>query len=312
MKTCGIVLTYNRKFLLLQNIKSLQAQTRKLDLIIVIDNNSTDNTRLFLADNNVLDSISYVYLNENIGSAGGFSLGIQKALSLGYDWVLLMDDDGRPQNNECFKKLFDYIEQKNISPDQPFFINSLVVCDNTNLSFPLAKKIRTIKDANTSKYCIDGIIMNYASPFNGTLISKGLIHKIGLPNEKFYVKYVENDYKARAAKNKVPIITICSSLYYHPSAKISKVLHLFKKDFTICIDNPLNEYYNTRNTTYSIIQNSCTIRKGKRQARKNKLKKLLTSLISPCKKIETIKMICLGYNDGLKGKLGKFDEKKQH
>ena len=34
-------------------------------------------------------------MNENIGGAGGFSIGLKTAFDLGYDWFLLMDDDGR-------------------------------------------------------------------------------------------------------------------------------------------------------------------------------------------------------------------------
>jgi GT2 family glycosyltransferase len=62
--------------------------------IIVINNNSTDNTK------NILDSnyknIQSIHLNENIASAGGFSKGMQTAFEKGYDWVWLFNDDSRP------------------------------------------------------------------------------------------------------------------------------------------------------------------------------------------------------------------------
>ena len=115
---------------------------------------------------------------------------------------------------------------------EEFFINSLVICDDVNLSFPLTKKIRTIQEANSSKCCSNGIIFHFASPFNGTLISKGLVYTIGLPNSSFYVQYVENDYKARAEKHGCKILTICSSLYYHPKSKNSITIHIFRKQFT--------------------------------------------------------------------------------
>ena len=49
----GVIVTFNRKGLLLQNIKAHESQLKKLDKIIVIDNGGTDNTLEFLKENNV-------------------------------------------------------------------------------------------------------------------------------------------------------------------------------------------------------------------------------------------------------------------
>ena len=77
MKTAGVVVTYNRKELLLENLKMLVAQTVLLDKIIIVDNHGTDGTRDFLEENHCFenDTIQYVYLPENIGGAGGFETG---------------------------------------------------------------------------------------------------------------------------------------------------------------------------------------------------------------------------------------------
>ncbi len=44
----AVVVTYNRKVLLKECLDALLAQTRPLDSIIVVDNASTDGTRVFL------------------------------------------------------------------------------------------------------------------------------------------------------------------------------------------------------------------------------------------------------------------------
>lgn len=62
MRVAGIVVTYNRKELLLENIEALLKQTRADCLtIIVIDNNSTDGTRASLEK--YVESKRIIYVN---------------------------------------------------------------------------------------------------------------------------------------------------------------------------------------------------------------------------------------------------------
>ena len=49
--TCAVVVTYNRKELLIECLESLRSQTRPLNAIYIIDNASTDGTpNLLLAE----------------------------------------------------------------------------------------------------------------------------------------------------------------------------------------------------------------------------------------------------------------------
>src|SRR4028119_143552 len=91
----AVVVTYNRKQLLLECIDALLSQTRSLDKIILIDNACTDGTPEILREKGYLDNayIDYMRLPENIGGAGGFHEGIKRGYEVGYDWLWLMDDD---------------------------------------------------------------------------------------------------------------------------------------------------------------------------------------------------------------------------
>ncbi len=121
MKIAANIVTYNRESLLLQCIKGLINQTRKLDCIYIIDNQSTDETFRSLTNNGFINQnlmrddyeyysqikidvknsysimITYIRLFENTGSSGGQYEGIINAAKDGYDWVWLMDDDVEPQ-----------------------------------------------------------------------------------------------------------------------------------------------------------------------------------------------------------------------
>ena len=52
-KICSVVVTYNRKELLIRNIKSIMSQSIKTD-IIIYDNASTDGTYEFLEEKGIL------------------------------------------------------------------------------------------------------------------------------------------------------------------------------------------------------------------------------------------------------------------
>ena len=97
MKIAAIVVTFNRKELLKENIKCLLNQTMK-DLfdIIIIDNHSTDDTRseinIYIKNKDII----YKDTGSNLGGAGGFQFGIKYAAEHNYDYIWVMDDDCMP------------------------------------------------------------------------------------------------------------------------------------------------------------------------------------------------------------------------
>ena len=89
----AIVVTYNRKNLLLENIECLkqQSESDKLD-IIIIDNASTDGTESALQPYILDKSVIYINTGSNLGGAGGFNFGISYAAKKQYKYLWIMDD----------------------------------------------------------------------------------------------------------------------------------------------------------------------------------------------------------------------------
>ena len=100
---CAIVVTYNRRELLRECLQALLGQTRPVDRIIVINNQSTDGTSEMLAAEFAAEHqprISVHTLPVNVGGAGGFHEGMRLATENGgCDWLWLMDDDTIPQDD---------------------------------------------------------------------------------------------------------------------------------------------------------------------------------------------------------------------
>ena len=94
-RVIAVVVTYNRRDLLLEALAAVQAQTRAPDAVIVVDNASTDGTAAAVRAQ--FPAAHLAELTRNTGGAGGFAYGMARALDGGADLIWLMDDDTVPE-----------------------------------------------------------------------------------------------------------------------------------------------------------------------------------------------------------------------
>lgn len=211
-KIACVVVTYNRKNLLIQCLTAIGMQAFQPDSVYIIDNNSTDGTKDVLLQkgfcNNVRNNINYIYvgLEENIGGAGGFYTGMKMAFeSTGnYDAIWVMDDDGIPDCNQ--------LERLVINLNKYDYISPLVLDkdDHTHMAFGNL----SLKDV--ANIAVDGVMKGRANPFNGILYSRKLIETIGYPEKDMFIWGDEWQYHLRAKKVGFQPVTIIDALHYHP------------------------------------------------------------------------------------------------
>ncbi len=91
----AVVVTYNRRPLLLEALAAVHAQSRGPDAVVVVDNASTDDTAAAVRAH--YPSAELAEVAHNTGGAGGFAYGMALALAGGADLVWLMDDDTVPE-----------------------------------------------------------------------------------------------------------------------------------------------------------------------------------------------------------------------
>jgi rhamnopyranosyl-N-acetylglucosaminyl-diphospho-decaprenol beta-1,3/1,4-galactofuranosyltransferase len=103
-RVAAVVVTYNRKALLVECLRALLGQTAPIETIHVIDNASTDGTRELLAAEGLLERVAYHRLEVNGGSSGGFAHGVEIAREDDTDWLWVMDDDAEPVP-DCLARL---------------------------------------------------------------------------------------------------------------------------------------------------------------------------------------------------------------
>ena len=261
---CAIVVTYNRKKLLIRCIKELLKQNYPLNSILIIDNASTDQT--FEALCNFFDSTATIRDEEvitltqtlqktkiliyrtckNIGGAGGFHTGIKIAREMNtFQAYWLMDDDGYP-NTYCLETLLQYIDQYNyVMPV------SIDIENHTKLSWAsrLKEKKKKTLIYNELKNSW-GEIMYYVYPFNGCLFNNFLIDTVGNIKKELFIWGDDYEHYFRCLKKGIKPITITNAKFYHPANKIQTHPILFNKIQIPYVESKLRFVCLIRNWAY--------------------------------------------------------------
>lgn len=167
----AIVVTYNRKLLLMRCLAAVDSQTCRPDRILVVDNASSDDTVKQLRESGWLarPDFKLLQLDRNLGGAGGFAEGWKQAMTEATDWLWMMDDDGYPAA-DCLEKLLSEANQRNIEAISP------VQADIDDVSQPAFPTIDMFGKPVTQLPYIppngDFFIPLHANLFNGLLIKK--------------------------------------------------------------------------------------------------------------------------------------------
>ena len=113
MKLVAVIVTYNRVAMLADCLAAYERQTHPPDVVLVVDNASSDGTAELLrdwarsADPASSDRV-VVRMRQNVGGSGGFFAGTRASLGLGADWVWVADDDAFPEP-DVFQRLVRHI-----------------------------------------------------------------------------------------------------------------------------------------------------------------------------------------------------------
>lgn len=249
----AIVVTYNRKELLVRCLDSIFAQTRPVDRVILVDNCSTDGTPEFLSVVGCLDRIDleYVRLRENAGGAGGFYEGMKRAYDQGYDWLWTMDDDGLPQHDTLAKLLE--------CPPHILFRGCSVISDEDPAREELAFGFATASGLASNVGELQalagetGVVEGHASPFNGVLVSREVVRRVGLPRKELFIWGDEIDYLLRTKRAGISIGTVLGARFSHPSGRDRQQetrFGLVRFRVRVLPDDPFRCYVLVRNSAY--------------------------------------------------------------
>lgn len=192
-KIAVIIVTFNRKHLLIRCLNALKKQTIMEFDILVVDNASTDGTKYLFEKKK--KNIFYYNTGKNLGGAGGFNYGIRKAVENEYDYLWIMDDDTLPANNalEEFLKIDEKLK------GNYGFLSGKVLWKNQEICIMNRQKITKWKYIKNFD-----VIQNiqYAS-FVSLFLPVDTVKKIGLPMKEFFIWTDDWEYTRRISKYKI-------------------------------------------------------------------------------------------------------------
>ncbi len=209
----AVVVTYNRLALLRRLLERL-ASVPRIHEVLVVDNASTDGTGEWLAGLDPFGAVVPLRLERNTGGAGGFSAGLAEAMRRDADLMWLMDDDGLP-DRDCL----DLLLARDGELD---FWGPLVVDEDRpdRLVFPIrlpgsATVVHGLGDSRRAAR--DGLIRDVVIPFNGVLLTRELVARIGLVRGEYFIWGDDHEYRLRAEAAGARIATVVDAVVRHPA-----------------------------------------------------------------------------------------------
>lgn len=298
-RVCAVIVTYNRKILLMQCLAAISEQTRKPDYILLVDNASTDGTAEILKANGWLSrpDLELLTLSENTGGAGGFAAGLSKAMTEGTDWAWMMDDDAKPHPAALEELMKVADNPKNI-------YGSLAVNgDDTAWTTTLMDERRTNVDKAAD---VPALASVQSLPFLGFLIHRSLMKRIGLPSAGYFIAADDVEYCMRAQQVGADIFIVGKSHIEHP--KSDRYVANLPGRQLICLRlPPWKRYYDTRNRL--LIARKYYGAKLFTQTIPASFIRLIAALVHEPKKLLQLWAFMAGLIDGLMGMQGRRHQK---
>lgn len=204
-KVITVVVTYNRKELMEENIRALLKQDYPENRIVIIDNASTDGTAEMLKK--YIDNVKVFYFNtgKNRGGSYGFSYGTKKAVELGCDDVWLMDDDCIVHENSL-SELVKFADS--VNNNFGYLASKVLWKDGTMCKMNIPKKniASRIDDyEKAQRICLGSFVSCF--------IKTKAIEDVGLPMKDFFIWGDDWEYTLRLSKK--------YNCYYVPSSAVT-------------------------------------------------------------------------------------------
>ena len=161
----------------------------------------------------------------------------------------MMDDDGYPAVN-CLEKLYTTLLEKKLDAISPLQIN---INNHNQLAFPIWLNKKQIR-GHVDQIPQDTFLNQEANLFNGLLIHRSVVEKIGLPRKEFFIRGDEVEYTKRFLKNNIKFGTLTSAKFYHPSDDAERVSCLFGQMVIRDAHSDFKNYYMFRNRAVAFIE----------------------------------------------------------
>jgi GT2 family glycosyltransferase len=327
---CILTVTYGNRWQFLQQILARVTAQSQVTHVIVVDNASTYSV---ISNVNELsdDRITVITNAENKGSAGGYKMAMEYAIThTDADLFWLIDDDNLPDTDALPKLLTEWqdidgadnrkalfclredrVQHIQIAKGEDPYRYYLV--PNNFLGFNIFRIIpnqfkKLVYRFNNNQPYHQRVKMPYV-PYGGLLLHRAMVQLIGYPNEAFFLYVDDSEYTYRITKSggtiwlipacKIVDIDKSQGIGYKPQPFHSHLLDKWS----------FRTYYHVRNRMRFYADNFITNTFVFKTNKTLYLIYLKTISLLSSKRLEYKKLVA-AVNDGLSGKLGKATENK--
>ena len=234
-KYAVVIVTYNREQLLQECVDNVENQTIAPDSIIIVNNASTDGTSDYLEKlKKKSEIVDIINLPQNLGGAGGFAKGIERALAKDVDCVLIIDDDAMIARD--YMELI--LQARQHQPQYKAFAGILRTDGKIDTSHRrnLQKTGLMSKNCNEQEYEQPFFVCDVAS-FCGMVVDTSLIRQIGLPHAEYFIWFDDTEYSLRIHQYSKFLVVTAAELN-HKTKNIA-ITHPRRYDW--------KDYYSVRN-----------------------------------------------------------------
>ena len=201
-RVCAVVVTYNRRELLVECLDAVLGQTRPVEHVLVVDNASTDGTGSMLsAHDYVSKGVEALTLAANEGSSGGFHAGMTEAASRDFDWLWVMDDDTIPSPT-ALAELFNALDRLDGLPEPSILASKVVWTDGKvhpmNPPAPHPLDIDLFLDAIER-----GVVPIRSNTFPSLLVKTESVRRHGAPRKGFWIWADDMDFTQRILRDEI-------------------------------------------------------------------------------------------------------------
>jgi len=211
-----ILVNWNKPSLTLDCIKSIDESLYKEYKVVVVDNNSSDNSLKILGKSDI--DFHLIKATENLGYTGGNNLGIKYAMAMHCKYVLLLNNDTLIEPDTLSNLVAPLQNDESIGITQPkiFFYpdTSLIWSGPTKLNKLLIRtrllgyKAKDDATINKEQY------LDYAVGC-ATLIRSSVIEKIGMLDDDYFAVCEDVDFGYRTSSAGFKIWYVPTSHVYH-------------------------------------------------------------------------------------------------
>ncbi len=226
-----IILNYNGGKDLLKTIESV-VESDYLNLeIILVDNNSSDDSlnlakqwvATHCSSENKFPKVHFIKNKKNLGFGAGNNIGIKYAFENGADFVFLLNNDALVQENTISNLVDSIKNEKNIGLVSPIIYSDL---DYKKVWFSGGKINWWKMRAEHVQYLTEQGVMTPCSNDNNViqsdfitgcamLISRDIFEKVGLFDENIFLYYEDTDLSLRVKKADLRNLVVASSKVFH-------------------------------------------------------------------------------------------------